>query len=154
DPFIEVDAVTLATGTELVLITGTAGDNTLRIDPSAANANLAFLFDGLAGRDELDLSRYATSLTTKLRAADAEGSTGSVAGVFLGVDSIVAPNVAGDRLEDDTGAPAATWTLSQNSSYSDGSHTLTFAGYETLRGGVGIDTMRVESFGLPSTGSL
>ena len=127
----------------LVRVAGTAGADVLRIDASVADAGLAVVFDARAGADELDVSDYSGAVTTVLEKTDADGFSGIGPMAFRGVDRLTGSNLPGETLEDRTDAAAAFWELDADPTYSDASHTLAFAGYATLVGGVGVDTFEI-----------
>ncbi|MDD4369351.1 MAG: hypothetical protein PHP39_10525, partial [Oscillospiraceae bacterium] len=117
-------------------LSGGEGDDIFRFCDQATLQNSV---DGGAGNDTLDLSLYTTGLNVALQAlGEIDGFNGNLAlvsGGFQNIDTLLG-SVAEDTL---TGLNSdATFELGTGT-YTSG-HTLSFSGFETLRGGSGRDT--------------
>jgi hypothetical protein len=101
--------------------------------------------DGQGGTDRLDLSAYTSSTFVVLTGSNAtDGMTGNSTGAiggFAGIDEALGSSDSGDMI---VGIDAdSTWTIDSALSYSDGTSSLEFSGFEALQGGAGVDTFDV-----------
>lgn len=101
---------------------------------------------GGSGTDTLDWSAFATGRTVVVTALDATGASGteaSIAGGFIGIESIANRTGAAGQL---TGPNATnTWTINaaNGGTLASGAGTLTFADFPTLVGGTDADSFVV-----------
>lgn len=104
-----------------------------------AGSTLSGSIDGGAGDDALDFSNYQVGVGVRLIGSDAAGFRGSAGMLglgFAGIDRLVGSGWDDTLLGRDGDA---TWGLDDAFTYDDGSRTLAFTGFETLRGGAGAD---------------
>jgi len=106
----------------------------------ATGVTLTGTIDGAAGSDTLDWSTSSSAQTVALTATGATdgfaGTATSLSGSFTNIDALVGSS-ASDSL---TGLAAdSTWNIDTQNTYVS-MNTLTFAGFEALVGGAGVDT--------------
>jgi acrosin len=102
---------------------------------------------GEAGNDTLSMAAYTTFTSVSLTGSDTTngfaGSATDLTAGFSGINAVTAGSTDSDML---TGRDvASTWTLDSTKSYSDGTATLTFSGFEELQGGSGADTFNIKA---------
>ena len=112
-------------------------------DTFSVSATLPGILTGGGGSDVLDFATFGGPVSVVLEGATSEGFGGSGTVTFAGIDRLQGSPALADALTDNTGASAATWTLAAASTYSNGTQTLAFTGFEQLTGGSGADTFAV-----------
>jgi hypothetical protein len=117
---------------------GTVADDFAFSDTGSLGGNIT----GGSGSETLDFSSCNGPVAAALIAGSASGFSGTASGflggTFSGMDSLIGGNGTSTL----TGEPvaASTWSLSSNMTYSDGSFTLPFSSFTTLKGGAGQNT--------------
>jgi hypothetical protein len=131
------DTFIIAASSTATLLGG-AGNGTFRF---ANGATLTGTITGQGGSDTLDLSAWQAPLTVTLTGSSASGFSGTdgVDSGFSGIGNIL-PGSGATLVGENV---ASTWTVAATGSYSDGSHTLTFAGFSNLQGGSAADTFDI-----------
>ena len=129
-------AISLAFSAIESLLGGTAADSFL-VSAAAFGGTL----DGGLGSDTLSYLGSASAHLVTLSGAGTNGLNGTASGIdgFSNIDILL----GGTGLDTLTGPNVDTvWTLSGSPSLTSGGQTLTFTGFETLRGGSAGDTFR------------
>jgi acrosin len=136
-------------GKTAVNINGNGGDDQFNFVTPGATAGK---IDGGGGNDTLSYAGYTSPVDVVLGGSDSMGYFSSSApGVvsFSGIDNLIGGKSGSDELTGEN--VVSTWNLGSTDTYSDGSNTLTFSGFETLQGGSGADTFNVNA---PTTANL
>jgi hypothetical protein len=106
--------------------------------------------NGEGGSDTLNYDATVAAILTGSTANGYDGTDSAYTGGFAGID-VITGGAAGDLLTGE--GVASTWSLDGTPTYDDngGNGTLSFSGFETLQGGLDVDTFQVDGLYNQST---
>jgi acrosin len=153
------DVFNINGATDVAAANGGAGNDTFNVNASAAlnlsggsgddtfklgdGVTLTGSIDGGAGTDTLSYAAYTSAVSVAVTGSDGTGFGSTAASgltAFQGIDNLVGGQGSDSLTGEDV---ASTWTLGGANSYGDGSHTLTFSGFESVNAGSAGDVFNI-----------
>ncbi len=134
------DTFNIGGATDVASANGGVGDDTFNV-----NGDAALSVNGGAGSNVLSYLGYkAAAVAVALTGSESTGlSSTSATGLtsFSGINVLVGGPGAGDSLTGEN--VASTWSLGGSNSYSDGTASLAFSGFEAVNAGTAGDTFNI-----------